>query len=442
MTTSDTRLTDRACLGRIAIHPVNPRWLLIDGRAGVLVTSGEHYGALINADVDYLAYLSALKAARFNLTRVFCGAYVEGDRSLDYVGYGRNTLAPRPGRFMAPWGYDGMDRFDLETWNEEYFAQLKDVVRTAGERGIVVELVLFGNQYNEYTWRHSPLHPGNNVNVTQEVSWREATEAQSAVWPWCEKLVRRTVEEVRGFENVYIEPCNEAAESAGAREFVLRVATVVREVDPARLMGVPQWLRGFGNVIINAHYPASARRTLASGRGPVALDETAGVTVRQTASSARVEAWEHLIGGGAVYNGLSWEYSVLHLVPQSRGHFAMVRQLGLLRRLMDSLELQKYGPGEVKVKGGRGCVLSDGGDDWLVYVHQGMEGKLGYELSRETAKSEVRLELRRGPYRALWMEPARMVKVGQERFEHARGEKALLSPQYREDLLLRVRRLE
>lgn len=419
---------------------MNPRWLLIDGRAGVLVTSGEHYGALINADVDYIAYLNALKAARFNQTRVFSGAYVEGEQSLDFVGYGRNTLAPRPGRYMAPWGYGDGDRFDLQTWSEDYFAQLRDLVSRAAGCGVVVELVLFSNQYNEYTWSHSPLHPGRNVNVNERVSWEQATHADSPVWPWCEKLTRRVVEEVKGFENLYIEPCNEPAETPPAREFVRRVATVIRDVDPGRMMGVPESLRGFGNVIVNAHYPPAARHALGNGRGPVALDETAGVTLRQSADSARIEAWEHLIGGGAVYGGLSWEYTVLHLAPTSRGHHAVVKQLGLLKRLMDSLELQKYGPAEVRATGAKACMLSDGGDDWLIYMHQGIEDKLGYVVPQDTARSEIRLDLRRGSYKLLWMEPARMVKLSDATLCHDGGERVISSPPYRQDLLLRIRR--
>jgi len=36
----------------------------------VLITAGEHYGAVMNLDFDYKRYLDELKANRFNLTRV------------------------------------------------------------------------------------------------------------------------------------------------------------------------------------------------------------------------------------------------------------------------------------------------------------------------------------------------------------------------------------
>ena len=52
-----------------------------------------------------------------NYTRIFTGAYVEPEGAF---GIARNTLAPKPGRFIAPWrrsdtpGYaDGGNKFDL-----------------------------------------------------------------------------------------------------------------------------------------------------------------------------------------------------------------------------------------------------------------------------------------------------------------------------------------
>jgi hypothetical protein len=49
----------------LALHPDNPRYFLFRGKPTVLVTSGEHYGAVLNLDFDYVRYLDALaKAAR------------------------------------------------------------------------------------------------------------------------------------------------------------------------------------------------------------------------------------------------------------------------------------------------------------------------------------------------------------------------------------------
>ena len=41
----------------IALHPDNPHYFLWRGKPTVLVTSGEHYGAVLNPDFDYVKYL-------------------------------------------------------------------------------------------------------------------------------------------------------------------------------------------------------------------------------------------------------------------------------------------------------------------------------------------------------------------------------------------------
>ena len=57
----------------IRLHPENPHYFLYRGKAIALVSSAEHYGAVINGDFDYHRYLRALAAAGMNYTRLFGG---------------------------------------------------------------------------------------------------------------------------------------------------------------------------------------------------------------------------------------------------------------------------------------------------------------------------------------------------------------------------------
>ncbi|MCJ7675807.1 MAG: hypothetical protein MUO33_11740, partial [Sedimentisphaerales bacterium] len=61
----------------IKLHPENPHYLLWRGKPTVLITSGEHYGAVLNAGFNYKKYLQTLQSHGFNLTRTFSGAYCE-----------------------------------------------------------------------------------------------------------------------------------------------------------------------------------------------------------------------------------------------------------------------------------------------------------------------------------------------------------------------------
>ncbi len=84
----------------IALHPDNPHYFLWRGKPTILITSGEHYGAVLNLDFDYAAYLRALQADGLNHTRTFSGAYREIPSSF---GITDNPLAPKPNRYACPW---------------------------------------------------------------------------------------------------------------------------------------------------------------------------------------------------------------------------------------------------------------------------------------------------------------------------------------------------
>ena len=84
----------------LSLHPENPRYFLYRGKPTLLITSGEHYGAVLNLDFDYAKYLETLKADGLNLTRVFSGAYVEPHGAFNIEN---NTLAPKAERYIAPW---------------------------------------------------------------------------------------------------------------------------------------------------------------------------------------------------------------------------------------------------------------------------------------------------------------------------------------------------
>ena len=104
----------------IALHD-NPHYFQWRGKPTILITSGEHYGAVMNLDFDYRKYLDTLAADGLNYTRVFSGAYVEPQGAFNIA---QNTMAPAAGRFLAPWarsaqpGYTGGgNKFDLAAWN-------------------------------------------------------------------------------------------------------------------------------------------------------------------------------------------------------------------------------------------------------------------------------------------------------------------------------------
>ena len=137
----------------ITLHPENPHYFLWRDKPTILITSGEHYGAVLNRDFDYKRYLATLQADGLNLTRTFSGAYCEPVGAFNIE---RNTLAPAQSDLLCPWarsdqpGYaNGGNKFDLTKWDPQYFQRLTDFVAEAGRRGIVVEMVLFCPFYED-----------------------------------------------------------------------------------------------------------------------------------------------------------------------------------------------------------------------------------------------------------------------------------------------------
>jgi hypothetical protein len=184
------------------------------GQAVALITSAEHYGAVLNLDFDYLRYLDALQRDGMNYTRVFAGSYVEPQGAF---GIQRNTLAPAPGRFLAPWtrsdqpGYaGGGNKFDLDRFNPDYLARMKDFVTEAGRRGIIIELTFFSSTYGEKQWAVHPLNPANNIQAVDMPDWKKLHAADNgAAMAVQEKLVRWLVRELNGHDNLFFEIQNE-----------------------------------------------------------------------------------------------------------------------------------------------------------------------------------------------------------------------------------------
>src|SRR6266850_2032092 len=223
--------------GPISLHPENPHYFLFRNRPTVLVASGEHYGAVLNRDFDFEKYLKTLQADGLNLTRTFSGAYVE---PLGAFNIARNTLAPARDRFLCPWartdttGYaNGGSKFDVTKWSEPYFQRLKTFVSEASKRGVVVEFTLFCPFYEEAQWKLSPQNAANNINgigavARTNVYTLDRNEGLLAVH---DAMVRKIVSELRNFDNVMYEICNEPYFGGVTLDWQHHIADVIVEAE-------------------------------------------------------------------------------------------------------------------------------------------------------------------------------------------------------------------
>src|SRR5262245_25440784 len=84
-----TLLTMTAGAEPVRLHPQNPHYFLYNGKPTVLLTSAEHYGAVLNQSFNYVRYLDTLAKDGLNYTRIFSGIYREVPNDF---GIAKNTL--------------------------------------------------------------------------------------------------------------------------------------------------------------------------------------------------------------------------------------------------------------------------------------------------------------------------------------------------------------
>jgi len=310
----------------LALHPDNPHYFQWRGRPTILITSAEHYGAVLNLDFDYRRYLDTLGGHGLNYTRVFTGAYVEPDGAFNIA---RNTLAPRPGRFIAPWarsdqpGYaNGGNKFDLARWDEAYFLRLKAFVAYAASRNVVVELTLFCPMYEDLQWKLSPMNAANNVNGLGAVARTDVytLDRHGGLLDVQVALTRKVVAELNGFDNLFVEICNEPYFGGVTLPWQHHIADVIVETErglPVKHLIAQNIANNSAHIvnphpsvsIFNFHYatPPDAVGSNYALNKVIGDDETG---FRGTGDAAyRTEAWDFVIAGGGLYNNLDYSFA-------------------------------------------------------------------------------------------------------------------------------------
>jgi len=226
----------------VRLHPENPRYFYYNGKPIVLITATEHYGAVLNRNFDFISYLDEMTDKKVNLSRCFLLF-----RELEGIPKNPHSpCKPLPGEYIAPFlrtgpGYatDGYPKFDLQRWNPEFFQRLHAFLDEASRRGIIVELTLFSSNYHDLVWNLNPFNAKNNVNGVGDTIWQEyITMLHVDMWNLQQRYVRKVVQEVNQYDNIYFEICNEPFADIGGRatnreveKWQVAVRDLIREED-------------------------------------------------------------------------------------------------------------------------------------------------------------------------------------------------------------------
>ena len=223
----------------ICIHPENTRCFEFRGQPRVLVCATEHYGSVINRPFRFERYLADARDKSQTLTRLFMLFREQQHAQNPY-----STCKPESTDYVAPYprtgpekAIDRLPQYDLDQWNPEFFERLHRFLSLASDYGIVVEVVILSNTYNDDIWMLNPLNARNNVNDLETISHPEyLTMRHPKLFERQCSLVRKIVEETKGYDNVIYEICNEPTgetpgiEGGPSQEEVNAWQTVLAEV--------------------------------------------------------------------------------------------------------------------------------------------------------------------------------------------------------------------
>lgn len=465
----------------IRAHPDNPHYYLFRGRPTVLVTSAEHYGAVINRAFDYVPYLDALKAYGLNYTRIYPAAFVEPEGVFAL----ENTLAPKPGYLIQPWarsetpGYrSGGNRFDLDRWDADYFPRLKDFIAQAEARGIVVEVCFF-NAQNKDSWPMSPLHWKNNIQQDEHIE--DYNEVQTLKHPALlrrhDAFVSRIVQEVNSFDNVILEICDEPSSYGTPLTLagpwighLLDVITQVESKSPKKhLLGQQVQGKIGGPVDFSSHPNVSVIVTqyvwltpdeqvgglkaldeLYDRNKPIDLNETGYYPLDSwyegdKAGDVRVEGWEFMVGGGSSFNNLNGIFTASDPAGKAAANKPVLTTMRTLKQFIDGFDFIKMRPDRTFVVSGMAAGahyrgISQRGEQYALYHHHSKLKPYVYQVTPAQYQERLALDLPAGTYQADWVDPSTGVLLDKETFTHSGGRRAVSTPGHAVDIALRIKR--
>jgi hypothetical protein len=294
--------------GALSISKSHPYYFQ-DPQGRPVVLIGDYtWGIFSDLDYDFKPLLDSHRARGLNLCRVWLWWGAEQfPEETKYVG--RSHIEPymRPGPGTAN---DGKPRYDLTRFNEKSFDRLKDLCAFARERGIYLQLITVDAWMlkHSHLWKLHAYHRSNNVNGIDgdpsdtgtgidgkagfcSMGNPKAMEFQKA-------YVRKIVDAVNEFENIYFEIANENYYS---REWELHLCDFIREIEkdkPKKHLTMPGDLLSHSDVVQKwdpavVHQEILKKREL---RRPLLFDTD--WIINENDDEVRKSMWSAVLSGG------------------------------------------------------------------------------------------------------------------------------------------------
>lgn len=457
----------------------------------LLLTSDQHYGAVINRDFDYIAFLDKLRSRNLNFTRIYPGAYIE--RGDEYVK--GNNLGPRDGRQILPWQRTsvtgahpvlGSYKFDLDRWDESYFSRLSDFCSKAGDRDIIVEICFFNGMYRD-RWAFQAMYHSNNIQGVGNCEWDmvQSLTGDPKLLTYQEKYVREITWRLNDFENVIFHVCDEPWISRKSPQvfgpWISRLIDVFRETEQAlpkkHLLGQTVDLEMSQN---ESDFSADPRIDYIDVEYAKGIDDLANkyphnkplVYIESVfypsqysgdkISSTRAEAWEFMVGGAAGFMQLNELYSTSNGGAAGTEIDSVLEVFVVLRRFLESLELLSMKRDDSFIVKGVppdafASVIGEPGRQYAFYIHHSTNHSPAqynpprrrpgdnrssrlhyYEAIKGSYRETFHFRFPHGNYILEWIDPSTGSPIDSVTINHDGGEREIQAPTYTVDLALRM----
>jgi hypothetical protein len=474
--------------GPVSVYSANPHYFVYDGKPIVLITSDQHYGAVINADFDYTAFLSKLRSRGQNFTRIYPGPYIEKEN--DYVA--SNNLGPVSGRQILPWARTatpgahpilGGLKFDLDRWDASYFARLRDYCARAAEGKIIVEMCLFNGMYAD-RWAFQAMHHANNMQGAGMCDWDmvQSLTGDPRLVSCQEKYVAEITRTLNDFDNVIFHICDEpwmCRKSPGVfGPWVSRMIDVFKDTERAlpkkHLLGqTVDWLMRNNE----ADFSADSRIQYIDIEYAKGIDDLENEYAHDKPivyiesvfypdmfkgdkiAGTRVEAWEFMVGGCAGFMHLNALYSTFNAAANGTEIDVVLDVFAGLRAFLERFDLFSMRKDMSFIVGGTppgafACAISEPGRQYGFYIHHSVcqdpfhdtpdpgisrsARLLSYVATPGSYHETFTFRFPAGHYKAEWIDPATGSVVRRDSFLHTGGDRAITAPEYSIDIALRM----
>ena len=465
-----------ASQGVIRISEKNPHYFEYKGKEILLITSAEHYGAVINRKFDYVKYLDTLGEYGLNYTRIYPGAFAEPEgvwMPEDNMSPGIDTIVPWA-RSDVPGYISGGCKFDLSSWDPEYFARMDDFLKEADRRGIIVEICFFNCMHGNDFWVCCPLHRDANIqgvgdcdSVTFQTLDNEPLVREQM------RYIEKLIIETNKYDNILYEfvdePTTDFTRSQKAYKWIDKQIEKAIEVEnrlPKKHMLAQQleigvcfadddriadtvtqyvslsWRQIGGVPALNDCYCYNK---------PIELNETIYICswVKEDTDDligiSRLESWEFMIGGGAGFNQLNGYFISSNPTGENPTNRKLLSALRNLRTFLEGFDFIKMTRDRETLRavsiGANVNVISEKGRQYALYIHHSFPSDSNgayYIPNYGEYEPVLTLQLEKGNYAVTFIEPETMKTLGKTNITSGGSQVKIACPRYTLDLAVKI----